>query len=175
MYSGLTYLIMGINKTNPFHARAASLVGKGNYMALGSGKQILAQLLGDGSYYTGVGLSNLPEDWDASKELADPTAFREQVSCDEFRDFAEEQRNLIKHSEGDIYPWPLYDMPVESLSWPSVPGVTVIGDAAHVRYVSPRLKNERQLTFLVAYHLERESTLPCSTVSNWLDRSKNMG
>ncbi|KAK4541576.1 hypothetical protein LTR36_007873 [Oleoguttula mirabilis] len=131
-YSGMYYLTMGIKATNPFHSRLAPLIGQGTYLAMGGGKQVIGQLLGDGSFYTGVGLSSLPEDFDAKTALADPSAFRERLLRDEFADFAEEQRDLIKHSEGEIYPWPLYEMPVDSLSWESVPGVTVIGDAAHV-------------------------------------------
>ncbi|KAK5114041.1 hypothetical protein LTR85_010347 [Meristemomyces frigidus] len=132
VYSGYYYLTMGIKKTNPYHPKAAALVGNGTYMVMGGGKQIVCQLLGDGSLFTGIGLSTLPADWDAKAELTDPSAFRERLLQDYFADFAEEQRDLIKHSEGDIYPWPLYDMPLDAFFWKPVPGVTAIGDAAHV-------------------------------------------
>lgn len=103
-------------------------------MAFGEGKQIVALKLGDGSYYIGAGL-RLPENWSLENAavLKDPSALRRSLLNDYFADWPQLHTDLIKHSDGDFYAWPLYAMPTESLSWRTVPGVTLIGDAAHVR------------------------------------------
>ena len=132
-YSGLHYLTTSIKPENPFHSSAVSLVGQGNYMAVGDGKQIAAQKLGDGSYYIAVGL-RLPERWSSENAalLEDPSALRQSLLHDHFVDWPQVHTDLIKHSEGHFRAWPLYAMPTESLSWQAVPGITLIGDAAHV-------------------------------------------
>ena len=48
-----------------------------------------------------------------------------------FGDWPQVHTDLIRLSDGAFRAWPLYTMP-ESLSWQTVPGVTLIGDAAHV-------------------------------------------
>ena len=132
-YSGLYYLTSTIRPDNAFHSSAASLAGQGNYLALGDEKQIAVQKLGDGSYYIAVGL-RLPETWKSvnSGLLKNPSALRQSLLHDYFVDWPQVHTDLIKHSEGDFRAWPLYAMPTESLSWQAVPGVTLIGDAAHV-------------------------------------------
>lgn len=132
-YSGLHYLTTTIKPEDPCHSAAVSLAGQGNYIALGEGKQIVALKLGDGSYHIGVGL-RLPENWSSENAalLADPSALRRSLLNDHFANWPQLHTDLIKHSDGDLYAWPLYAMPIESLSWRTVPGVTLIGDAAHV-------------------------------------------
>lgn len=102
-------------------------------MAFGEGKQISAQKLGDGSYDIAIGL-RLPESWTSENAvlLEDPPALRQLLLSDYFIKWPQVHTDLITHSEGDFRAWPLYAMPTKSLSWQAVPGVTLIGDAAHV-------------------------------------------
>jgi len=128
----LCYLTTYIRPQNEHYSTAVSLAGKGNYNAIGSGKILVAQLLDDGSYYIVVGL-RLPEHWNLSNALlSDPPALRRWLLTKHFAGWAKAHRDLIKHSEGDFRFWPLYASPLQSLSWQTVPGVTLIGDAAHV-------------------------------------------
>ena len=103
---------------------------------MGSEKSITAQGNGDGSYTIYAGL-RLPEGWSAGDSLPTHSShLRQSLLHNHFVGWAPVNTDLIKHSDGEIRPWPLYAMPPESLSWTTVPGVTLIGDAAHVRYVS---------------------------------------
>jgi 2-polyprenyl-6-methoxyphenol hydroxylase-like FAD-dependent oxidoreductase len=52
-----------------------------------------------------------------------------------FRDWSEQYKELIRHSTS-FRAWPLYTLSKEDLSWSSVPGVTLAGDAAHLSLVS---------------------------------------
>ena len=99
---------------------------------MGEGKQIVVVKLGDGSYYLGLGL-HLPENWTSEQAalIEDSSALREKLLTD-FADWSLSYKELIRHSDRDFYVWPLHAMPTESLSWKTVPGFTLIGDAAHV-------------------------------------------
>lgn len=131
-YSGLHFLETSILSTSEYYLTISARVGTGSYMGMGSGKQIAAQRNGNGSYKIYIGL-RLPEHW--SKEdanLVNGPALRSKLIEEDFSDWAHDLTDCIKYSEGQFRAWPLYAMPIESLSWRSVPGVTLIGDAAHV-------------------------------------------
>ena len=102
-------------------------------MALGDEKQMVVVKLGDGSYQVGVGLL-LPENWTFEKAslVADASALRQWLVSDAFASWAQVHTDMIKHSDGNFRAWPLYSMPTESLSWKTVSGVTLVGDAAHL-------------------------------------------
>ena len=87
-YTGLHYFASTIKQRNPHYQQTSSLVGGGTYMALGGGKQIVAQRLGDGSYFVGIGL-HLAEIGDVKEELADTAAFRERLVDRDFVEYAE--------------------------------------------------------------------------------------
>lgn len=132
-YSGFHYLQTLISPSNPHYQAMLSLVQRGTCVALGSGKQMAAQYTGDGSYNIYVGLP-LPKHWgkDRSSSRSD-SELRKTLLENDFADWAAELKDWIQHSEDPIHAWPLYAMPVDSLSWETIPGVTLIGDAAHVR------------------------------------------
>ena len=101
-------------------------------MALSSGKQIVAQRQGDGSYNVYVGL-RLAEHWSRTEaHILHSPDFRKDLIKRDFSDWSSNVTDLIKHSDGAFYAWNLYAMPIESFPWKPVPGVTLIGDAAHV-------------------------------------------
>lgn len=129
---------MAIKPDNPFHHCAASLAGPGNYLAFGENKHIFVLKLGDGSYYVAAGL-RLPEEWikENAALLEDSVALRQWLLQNHFADWPEFHTDVIKHSDADFRPWPLYGMPSDALPWQTVAGVTLVGDAAHVRYGTP--------------------------------------
>ena len=132
-YSGVHFLTTTITPGNPFHCAATLLIGKGNYLAVGGGKQLAVQKLGDKSYSIGVGL-RIPESWstDDASLREHPSKLRRLLLDENFADWPQVHTDLIKHSEGEFRVWPLYAMPTKSLSWQTVPGVALIGDAAHL-------------------------------------------
>jgi 2-polyprenyl-6-methoxyphenol hydroxylase-like FAD-dependent oxidoreductase len=112
----------------------AGMVGQGGYMATGSGKSIAAQCMTSGEYTINVGL-RLEENWANEPAnaalMADPSALRRHFLSHEFPNWADTVTDVVRHTDSPFRPWPLYAMPVVSLSWTTVPGVALLGDAAH--------------------------------------------
>ena len=109
------------------------MAGTGNYMSMGGRRLVAAMRLGDGSYYTFVGLS-LPESWrsDNATLLEDPEALRRKLVTEYLSDWSKKNTDLITHSDGGFYVWPLYGLAAEDMEWQTVPGVALVGDAAHI-------------------------------------------
>ena len=102
-------------------------------MALSSGKAIIAQRQGDTSYMLYVGLQ-LPDGCSKANaaKLQSPH-FREQLLKDDFAVWSTDITDLIKYSDGFPYhAWALHTLPSDAFPWTSQPGVTLVGDAAHV-------------------------------------------
>ncbi|KAL6882299.1 hypothetical protein HDV57DRAFT_517321 [Trichoderma longibrachiatum] len=136
-YSGKHYLEAKISNSNPFHPTLAALVGRGNLIAMGDEKQVSAQRQGDGSYRVYLGVT-VAEDFatNGPVDLAEGDGEAARgffvTNADFFGTWGSSLKDIITYSEGAFRAWPLYHMPSFALSWASVPGVTVIGDAAHV-------------------------------------------
>jgi len=101
-------------------------------MSMGGCRTMNAMRLGDRSYYTFAGLS-LPESWksDNAGFLKDPPRLKRELVAKYFADWPKATTDLMAKSDGDVYTWPLYGVSAEAVGWETVPGVTLIGDAAH--------------------------------------------
>lgn len=90
--------------------------------------------VGDGHYRIDVGVTG-PENFADSGlvDLSDHEAVKDFLLTKEyFGSYAPEMQDIIRQSEGPFRPWIMYYMPTEYLNWDNAPGVTLIGDAAHV-------------------------------------------
>ncbi|KAK8073983.1 hypothetical protein PG994_004882 [Apiospora phragmitis] len=134
-YCGIHIIESRITPDNPVYDKVQARVRKGMLMAGGPNKTVTFQNLGDGSYRVYMGV-RVPVDFatDGKVDFSDTEAMR--VMCLSspggfFGDWAEELRDYIRHST-DFRPWHLYHIPPASIAWDAVPGVTLIGDAAHL-------------------------------------------
>jgi 2-polyprenyl-6-methoxyphenol hydroxylase-like FAD-dependent oxidoreductase len=73
---------------------------------------------------------NKPKDWIDSIDFSDPVTALASVA-EEYAGWTPELTALITDSETDPVPRPIHALPVEH-SWARVPGVTLLGDAAHL-------------------------------------------
>lgn len=94
-----------------------------------SGKGILAHRNADGTLKTYVAL-NKPESWIASLKACD-TKSTLSLIADQFQGWAPQLTALITESEVGPILRPIYALPVHH-RWQRVPGVTLLGDAAHL-------------------------------------------
>ena len=110
----------------------ASKAGAGMFMSIDSGKLIVTQRQGNGSYRNYFGIQ-VPEDFfhGGSVDLQDVEATRHLLLSNFYADWSEEYKDLIRHA-ADFRAWPLYTLSTEDMGWKSVPGFTIVGDAAHL-------------------------------------------
>jgi 2-polyprenyl-6-methoxyphenol hydroxylase-like FAD-dependent oxidoreductase len=120
-----TYLFDGDTR----HKASAEAVGGGALFALAPGKGIFAHREPKGVLHTYVEL-NKPKDWIDSIDFSDPVTALAKVA-EEFDGWARELTALITEGETDPVPRPIHALPVEH-RWARMPGVTLLGDAAHL-------------------------------------------
>src|SRR6202041_2572984 len=111
------------------HPATAEAVGGGAMYALTPGKGIVAHREAGGILHTYVEL-NRPAEWVASIDFTDAAAATARVLA-EFDGWAPELTALITDGETAPVPRMIYALP-DGHRWDRVPGVTVIGDAAHL-------------------------------------------
>ena len=101
-------------------------IGHGTMFALQDAKMLGSQVNGDGRIRTYV-FFRAPAEWTVP---ADPAAARKAL-LELYEGWAPWMRKLIEFcDDAAIYPRPLYMLPVGH-KWAHVPGVKIIGDAAH--------------------------------------------
>jgi 2-polyprenyl-6-methoxyphenol hydroxylase-like FAD-dependent oxidoreductase len=128
-YAGTSFIETHLFDGNTRHKASAEAIGGGTLMAVAPGKGILAHRYADGNLHTYVAL-NKPEDWIARIDFSDPAAGLARVA-EEFDGWAAELTALITGGETDPVLRPIHALPVEH-RWDRVPGVTLLGDAAHL-------------------------------------------
>ncbi|AEN08126.1 MULTISPECIES: NAD(P)/FAD-dependent oxidoreductase [unclassified Streptomyces] len=120
-----TYLLDGDTR----HPAAAKAVGGGSLFALAPGKGIQAHRESGGTLHTYVALSE-SQDWFAAVDFTDAAAAATRIA-QEFDGWAPELTALITDGETTPVLRPLHALPTGH-RWDRVPGVTLLGDAAHL-------------------------------------------
>jgi 2-polyprenyl-6-methoxyphenol hydroxylase-like FAD-dependent oxidoreductase len=128
-YVGTSFVETYLFDADRRHPAAAAAVGDGAMHALAPGRGILAHREPNGVLHGYVAL-NRPVAWIAAIDFGDAAAATARVAA-EFEGWAPELTALI--TDGDSPPTPrmVYMLPV-GLRWDRVPGVTLVGDAAHL-------------------------------------------
>ncbi|MFE7119315.1 FAD-dependent oxidoreductase [Streptomyces sp. NPDC057654] len=151
VYSGLSFVEAHMDDADARHPRSAAVAGGGMMFALDEGMGFLVHRAADGSLHTYCAL-RAPEDWAASllaDEGADSEAARARV-LEPFADWDESLRALVAGSDGALVPRAIHALPVGH-SWARTPGVTLLGDAAHL--MSPFAGEGANLAMLDAAEL----------------------
>ena len=129
LYTGTCFIETFLSNGDTRHKASADAIGSGTCMAVAPGKGILAHRNADGTLKTYVAL-NKPESWIASFDSRDPRASLAGIA-EQFQGWAPQLTALITDSEIDPLLRPIYALPVDH-RWKRVPGVTLLGDAAHL-------------------------------------------
>lgn len=129
-----------ISHNNPCYGSATELAGPGSMVAIGEQKMLSLQKLSDGTYRIYSGLV-VPEDFYSNKTAAEDITKKSEAvrslllySDDFFSNWASHLRAFVENAEGPFRSWPLHRMDPEAVDWDRslAPGVTLLGDAAHV-------------------------------------------
>ncbi|MBB5824584.1 FAD-dependent oxidoreductase [Micromonospora carbonacea] len=145
-YAGLSFVEATLRDADRRHPAHAALVGPGMLFALGPGRGFLAHRETDGSLHVYVAL-RVPEGGLAGlgtgaapghRRPGDDPGHRRpgdepvrSFLLDRFAGWAPELRALITDADGPLVPRAIHALPVGH-RWDRVPGVTLLGDAAHL-------------------------------------------
>ncbi|MFE5583998.1 FAD-dependent oxidoreductase [Kitasatospora sp. NPDC056531] len=127
-YVGTSFIETYLYDADQRHPAAAKAVGDGSLFAVTAGKGILGHREADAVLHTYVALDK-PQDWIATI-VASPETAAAQVAA-EFAGWAPELTALITDGETALSPRPISALPIGH-RWDRVPGVTLLGDAAHL-------------------------------------------
>ncbi|MCA2217390.1 FAD-dependent oxidoreductase [Jidongwangia harbinensis] len=128
-YTGMSAVETHLFDSDDRHPATAKAVGPGAMYALAPGKGLLAHRERGGTLHTYVFLTE-PLSWFAAVDFTDAVAAAARIAR-EFDGWAPDLTALITHSDTPPVLRPLYTLPVGH-RWDRVPGVTLLGDAAHL-------------------------------------------
>lgn len=129
-YTGITIVEFRLADAVARHPDALALVGRGSFFALSDNKFIG----GHGGDTIALGCAmRVPENWiaDCGIDWDDPDSVRSGL-IGRFADWQPALTDLIREcDDGTIWPRPIHALPT-GLTWQRTPGVTLVGDAAHL-------------------------------------------
>jgi len=128
-YVGTTFIETYLYQADERHPATAEAVGDGAMYALTPGKGIVAHREAGNILHTYVELNRSAE-WIADIDFTDPTAAIARIAA-EFDGWAPELTALITDGETAPVPRMIHTLP-NGHRWDRVPGVTLLGDAAHL-------------------------------------------
>jgi 2-polyprenyl-6-methoxyphenol hydroxylase-like FAD-dependent oxidoreductase len=128
-YVGTLFVETYLFDSDTRHKACAALVGGGSMSAVAPGKGIMVHREPNEVLHTYVAL-NKPEEWAARIDLSNPAAALAYVA-DEFAGWAPVLQALITDGESRPTLRLVHALPLEH-RWNRIPGVTLVGDAAHL-------------------------------------------
>jgi len=129
-YAGTSFVETYLYDADTRHPAAAQAVGGGSMFVLGSDtERINAHRESGGTLHGYVELSR-PLEWFAAIDFTDPAAATARIA-QEYEGWAPELTALITDSDTAPVHRPHYALPI-GLRWDRLPGVTLLGDAAHL-------------------------------------------
>jgi 2-polyprenyl-6-methoxyphenol hydroxylase-like FAD-dependent oxidoreductase len=131
VYLGISFVETHLFDVEVRHPGSAALVGRGSMSALSDEKGLLAHRNGEGGITVYIALKT-PEPLGTSGDIDfhQTQAAREHL-LSFFADWDEQLRTLISESETELLPRGIFTIPAGH-RWERVPGVTLLGDAAHL-------------------------------------------
>ncbi len=128
-YSGISFAELDLLDADAQHPACAALVGGGMFFALGDGKGFLAHRETDGSLHVYTAL-RMPENGLSGIDFTSASAAKAAL-LGHFEGWAPGLRQLISEADGPLVPRLIHALPAGH-RWARVPGVTLLGDAAHL-------------------------------------------
>ncbi|WP_373287074.1 FAD-dependent oxidoreductase [Wenjunlia tyrosinilytica] len=129
VYTGISFVELDLLDADARHPECAKLIGGGMLFALGDNKGFLAHRESDGSLHIYTAL-RAAESWLSTLDFTDPHSAKAAL-LEHFADWAPSLRKLVADADGPVVPRLIQALPVGHL-WKRTPGVTLLGDAAHL-------------------------------------------
>ncbi|MGW4523862.1 FAD-dependent oxidoreductase [Amycolatopsis sp. NPDC004378] len=128
-YTGISFVEADLHDAATRHPAEAEAMGAGALFALHGETGILGHLETDGSLHVYLGL-RVPEDWIDTVDWDDAEAAKREMLA-RLEGWDDALRGMIAHADTGLTPRRINALPV-GVSWDRVPGVTLLGDAAHL-------------------------------------------
>jgi 2-polyprenyl-6-methoxyphenol hydroxylase-like FAD-dependent oxidoreductase len=130
-YTGVTFIEFGLDDVDQQHPILARLVGHGSMFALANNKGLIAQRNGHAHIRVYAGM-RIPEGWETTTgfDARNPQIARAWL-LNQFSGWSNSLLALIHECNNLFVVRPLYALPIGH-RWDFRPGVTLLGDAAHV-------------------------------------------
>ena len=128
-YSGTSFVENRLFNGPAQHPASTAAIGSGTLMAVAPGRAILAHHHANGMLHTYIALSK-PETWIAAIDFNRKTDALNSIEM-AFAGWSAQLLALVTASDIAPVVWPIYALPVDH-RWKRIPGVTLIGDAAHL-------------------------------------------
>jgi 2-polyprenyl-6-methoxyphenol hydroxylase-like FAD-dependent oxidoreductase len=128
-YTGISFVEANLFEADQRHPVSAAVVGGGMLFALGDGKGILGHRESDGNLHLSAA-AEVGENWLSGLDFTHPAAAKAAV-LELFTDWHPKLRALIADADGALVPRHIHALPAGH-RWQRVPGVTLLGDAAHL-------------------------------------------
>jgi 2-polyprenyl-6-methoxyphenol hydroxylase-like FAD-dependent oxidoreductase len=128
-YIGTTFIETNLFDGDTRYKASAEAIGSGTLMAVEPCQGILAHRYASGALHTYVAL-NKPEAWIGAIDFSQPAVALRRVAR-EFEGWAPPLLALVINSDTSPIVRPIHALPI-SHRWERVPGVTLVGDAAHL-------------------------------------------
>ncbi|MBO2454455.1 FAD-dependent monooxygenase [Actinomadura barringtoniae] len=129
---GQNVVELGIPDIDRTYPELAAMVGRGNYWVPGDRQALSAQRNGDGRVRVYLSFYKTGEDWFEKSEIPfdDPARAKARL-IELYAGWDPRITALIAACDDTVVPRSLTTLPV-GVTWPSTPGVTLLGDAAHL-------------------------------------------
>jgi 2-polyprenyl-6-methoxyphenol hydroxylase-like FAD-dependent oxidoreductase len=128
-YAGVSFVEADLFDADARHPAQAAAMGRGMMFALRGETGMLGHRETDGSLHVYLGF-RVPEDWAGTIDFTDAPAARRAV-LDRLDGWDDALRGLIAEADTPLTARRINALPAGH-AWPRVPGVTLLGDAAHL-------------------------------------------
>jgi 2-polyprenyl-6-methoxyphenol hydroxylase-like FAD-dependent oxidoreductase len=128
-YAGLSYVEAYLHDVGQRHPATAAAVGAGSMFAATPGQGIAAHREAGDVIHTYIQLRR-PLEWFDDIDVTDAARSKARIAA-EFDGWAPELLALVTDADGPLTVRPIHGLP-DDHRWARVPGVTLLGDAAHL-------------------------------------------
>ena len=128
-YSGVTLVEAHFDDVDHRHPGIARLVGRGTMSAKAGRRSLVLQRNSNGHVRAYINFRG-PQDWHSGLDLADTEAVRARLLA-QYQGWDESLLAILRDNEGGFINRPMFVLPAPH-TWRRVPGITLLGDAAHL-------------------------------------------